>query len=111
MPLTERLVNGETGERRDWARGARIDTRLGRLFTIGLIKLNGDGSYIVDPLSGEPLETYDTSNIKEFAKVWTAFDRRPMRTNIENEGHGRGNRIDPMQLKANGADTKRDLCA
>ena len=32
-----------------------------------------------------------------------------MRTNIENEGHGRGNRIDPMQLKANGADTKRDL--
>lgn len=34
-----------------------------------------------------------------------------MRNNIEKEGHGRGNRIDPMQLKANGADTKRDLCA
>ena len=80
-----------------------------QLFTIGLIQLNGNGSYIVDPLSGEPLETYDTSNIKEFAKCWTAFDRRPMRTNIQNEGHGRGNRIDPMELKANGADTKRDL--
>ena len=80
-----------------------------QLFTIGLIKLNDDGSYIVDPLSGEPLETYDTSNIKEFAKCWTGFDQRPMRTNIEKEGHGRGNRIDPMQLKANGADTKRDL--
>ena len=79
-----------------------------QLFTIGLIELDEYGSNELDA-NGAALETYDAYDIRDFAKCWTGFDRRPMRTNIENEGHGRGNRIDPMLLKANGADTKRDL--
>ena len=79
-----------------------------RQFTIGLYQLANDGSYELDA-NGEPLVTYDTGDIMEFAKCWTGFDLRKTRGNIEHEGHGGGNRVDPMQIKGNGADTKRDL--
>eukprot|EP00966_Prymnesium_polylepis_P332272 7387783-Prymnesium_polylepis.2 len=74
----------------------------------GLKELNPDGSYELNA-AGEPIETYGTANIKEFAKLWTGFNRRPDRGNMERGGHVRGNRIDPLKIDANGHSTKRDL--
>ena len=79
-----------------------------QLFSVGLIELHDDGSYELDAL-GNPIETYDTEDIAEFAKCWTGFDLRPMRSNLDVEGHSRGNRIDPMRIRGNSGDTKRDL--
>ena len=79
-----------------------------QLFSIGLIELQPDGSFHLNS-AGEPVETYDTNDIEDFAKCWTAFDIRPRRQNVQNEGHSRGNRYDPMLLLANGATSKRDL--
>ena len=80
-----------------------------QLFSIGLVELQPDGEVIRDPATGVAVETYDTFDIKEFAKCWTAFETRPQRGNIERGGHVRSNKLDPMQLKANGPSTKRDL--
>ena len=73
-----------------------------------MVELTSDGSFELDGY-GETIETYDTADIQEFAKCWTGFDIRPQRRNYQEEGHARGNRIDPMRLLANGYDTKRDL--
>ena len=43
-----------------------------QLFTIGLYKLNNDGSYQLDG-SGNRIPTYDNDAIGEFAKVFTGF--------------------------------------
>ena len=43
-----------------------------QLFTIGLHQLNQDGSYILDG-NGERIPTYDNSDIKEFAKIFTGL--------------------------------------
>ena len=59
---------------------------------------------------GLPIETYDTEDIGEFAKCWTGFSLQGNRGgNVDIEGHSRGNRIDPMRIRGNGADSKRDL--
>lgn len=79
-----------------------------QLFSIGLVELTEDGSYERDSL-GNPIETYDTMDIGEFAKCWTGFSLRGGRNNIDVEGHSRGNRIDPMRIRGNGHDSKRDL--
>ena len=80
-----------------------------QLFSIGLVELEPDGTLMRDETTGVVLETYDTFDIKEFAKCWTAFETRPQRGNIERGGHVKTNKLDPMQLKANGRDGKRDL--
>ena len=79
-----------------------------QLFSVGLIELGEDGSKQLDA-HGNPIETYSTENIQEFARCWTGFSLQSMRVNIQNEGHAYGNRIDPMRITGNGADTKRDL--
>ena len=79
-----------------------------QLFSVGLIELDEDGSKQLDA-HGNPIETYSTENIQEFARCWTGFSLQSMRVNIQNEGHAYGNRIDPMRITGNGADTKRDL--
>ena len=43
-----------------------------QLFTIGLYKLNIDGSKQLDG-NGDPIPTYDNDDIKEFAKVFTGL--------------------------------------
>ena len=79
-----------------------------QLFSVGLIELTDDGQYQLDHL-GNPIETYDTEDIGEFAKCWTGFSLPSARSNVDIEGHSRGNRIDPMRIRGNGADAKRDL--
>ena len=80
-----------------------------QLFTIGLFALTDDGSYELDA-QGAPIETYTGENIEEFARHWTGFDLHPMRANIQNNPTSRGNRVDPMVIKANGGFSWRDLC-
>ena len=42
-----------------------------QLFSIGLVRLNSDGSAIVDEATGEPLATYSNENISK-SRVRTA---------------------------------------
>ena len=77
--------------------------------TIGLVELEPDGDVTRDSATGIAIETYNTFDIKEFAKCWTGFETRPQRGNIERGGHVGTNKLDPMQLRANGYDTRRDL--
>lgn len=45
-----------------------------QLFSIGIFQLNRDGTKKLDA-EGNPLETYDSSDIMNFARAWTGFDR------------------------------------
>lgn len=53
-----------------------------QLFTIGLTKLNNDGTPVLD-VDGVPLQTYTNNEITEYARVWTGFRRQDGRGNIE----------------------------
>ena len=65
-----------------------------QLFSIGLYKLNMDGTKVLDPTTGTPIPTYDNTNIQTFARAWTGFNRvQQIRGNIEADWV---NRMDPM---------------
>ena len=65
-----------------------------QLFTTGLFKLNPDGSQIIGD-NGDPLRVYTNEDIVEYARVWTGFESRARRGNIEQLI---SNRIDPMEI-------------
>lgn len=69
-----------------------------QLFTIGLVKLNLDGSVQMNETTGEPIPTYSNKDVEEYARVWTGFIRQDSRGNIERNS----NFIDPMRI-----DTRR----
>lgn len=64
-----------------------------QLFTVGLYKLNLDGTHVLK--DGEPIPTYDNKDIEEYARVWTGFYQQGLRGNIE---RGHRNRLDPMRV-------------
>ena len=67
-----------------------------QLFTIGLWKLNQDGTFVVDG-NGDPIPTYSNADITEFAKVFTGLRKQNTpRANIEING----NYIDPLRITA-----------
>ena len=66
-----------------------------QLFSVGLTKLNLDGSHVVD-VNDESVRAYSNDDIVEYARVWTGFVRRGRRGNIEDAI--KNNRIDPMQI-------------
>jgi len=105
-----------------------------QLFTIGLVRLNNDGTILSDETSGEPIPTYDNDDISEyrmdpntlklfmllvvlltsaflytvsFSRIWTGFQRRSMRANID----GWMNRIDTLAVSGSRHDVfpKTDL--
>jgi hypothetical protein len=80
------------------------------LFTIGLVMLHENGTAMLDA-AGNPIETYDTSDVQTLARAWTGFDRRNGRGNIEEDQLRLSNEIDPMQVKPDWRDIfpKRDL--
>merc|ERR1719446_1644252 len=49
-----------------------------QLFTIGLYRLNQDGSRILDE-NGDGVTTYDNDHIMSFGRVFTGLDRQDMR--------------------------------
>ena len=67
-----------------------------QLFTIGLNKLNIDGTLLLDE-DGNSQLSYTNDDIESFARAWTGFDLQPTRSNIE-AGPSRGNRIDPLRI-------------
>ena len=68
-----------------------------QLFTIGLWKLEMDGTYTLDNY-GNRIETYDNEDIKDFSRIWTGFNFRPIRGNIESDGTD--NEVDPMKINS-----------
>eukprot|EP00933_Yihiella_yeosuensis_P021713 TRINITY_DN1715_c0_g1_i2.p1 TRINITY_DN1715_c0_g1~~TRINITY_DN1715_c0_g1_i2.p1 ORF type:complete len:1866 (-),score=308.01 TRINITY_DN1715_c0_g1_i2:397-5517(-) len=68
-----------------------------QLFSIGLWKLNPDGSRKKDA-DGNDIQTYTNEHITSFARVLTGFDHQSRRGNIEDTGSS--NFIDPMRMKA-----------
>ena len=69
-----------------------------QLFTIGLVKLNADGTSVMDG-DGVEVETYDNEDIITGARLWTGFERQSLRGNIEPASFG-ANRVDPMHIAA-----------
>ena len=69
-----------------------------QLFTIGLEKINIDGTPKLDRY-GIPEKTYDSKDIVSFARAWTGFDYVSRRGNHEDEqGSARSSRLDPMDI-------------
>merc|ERR1740129_477638 len=68
-----------------------------KLFTIGVNKLHGNGSVIVDD-NGVPAPAYSNDNIMDFARVFTGFRQQPLRGNIEVGLNLKENNIDPMKM-------------
>ena len=70
-----------------------------QLFTIGLWKLNEDGTAQLDE-NGQRIPTYSNEDIMTFARAWTGFDDQPARGNIEHYiGDNSDNFVDPSMLK------------
>ena len=70
-----------------------------QLFTIGLWKLNDDGTNQLDA-NGDKIATYSNEDIMTFARAWTGFDGQPARGNIEHYiGDNSENFIDPSMIK------------
>ena len=59
-----------------------------QLFTIGLFRLNNDGTPILDG-NGNPLSTYTNDEVTEYAKLWTGFRLQAGRGNIETKVLGK----------------------
>lgn len=66
-----------------------------QLFSIGLYKLNLDGTRVLDPATNIPIPTYTNNNIQTFARAWTGFYRVEPRGNVEGD---EVNRMDPMAI-------------
>ncbi len=73
-----------------------------QLFSIGLEKLNGDGTSKKDS-SGKRIRTYNNDDITEYARLWTGFTCQTQRGNIEMRGSF--NAIDPMTINLQWRDT------
>lgn len=70
-----------------------------QLFSIGLWKLDLDGTMILDK-DGNPIPTYTNDDIVDFARLWTGFDLQQPRSNTEQKyGVDSGNVLDPLQIK------------
>ena len=54
-----------------------------QLFSIGLWKLNPDGSEKTQAGTGERISSYTNDDVVTFARVWTGFDFEPARGNME----------------------------
>lgn len=67
-----------------------------QLFTIGLDKLNVDGTPVIDK-DGSPIKTYNSKDIMSFARAWTGFLTHQLRGNVEDMSRRRSN-IDPMSI-------------
>ena len=66
-----------------------------QLFTIGMHKLNKDGTRVLDS-NGNPVRAYTNDDIVEYARVWTGFEARALRGNIENIYER--NNVDPLRI-------------
>jgi len=75
-PMMGEYLSMVRNEKADPARNIRPDENYARemmqLFTIGLVELNDDGSWVLDE-NDQPIPTYDQNIIKAFASVFTGW--------------------------------------
>jgi uncharacterized protein (DUF1800 family) len=69
-----------------------------QLHSIGLVKLNEDGSEVMDDF-GKPIANYEQKHIFSAAKVWTSFKESFRRSNYEDLDHTTGSYLDPLHIK------------
>jgi uncharacterized protein (DUF1800 family) len=85
-PHMARYLTYENNEKADPVAGIFPDENYARevmqLFTIGLWKLNQDGTHLLD-LNGDSIPTYRNDDITEFAKIFTGLRKPGNRLNIE----------------------------
>jgi hypothetical protein len=82
-----------------------------QLFSIGLNKLNNDGTLQLDG-DGHPIRSYTNKDITEYAKVYTGFRRQRTRGNIEDRTsqNSLDNQVDPMQISVDYRDHLPKVC-
>ena len=108
-PMMGRFLSHYHNRKSNPAAGTRPDENYARevmqLLTIGLYKLNPDGTYQVDG-TGRPLDSYTNDQITEFARVFTGFTDEDNNPNAAGTGTGRTdfprvtaqNYTDPMKM-------------
>ncbi len=79
-PAMGRYLDMVNNDKANAARGTSANENYARevlqLFTIGLNRLNGDGTLPLDT-NGKPIPTYDQETIEEFARVFTGWSYAP----------------------------------
>ncbi len=108
-PMMGRFLSHYHNRKASAEAGTRPDENYARevmqLFTIGLYKLNPNGTYQVDG-TGRPLDAYTNDQITEFARVFTGFTDEDNNPNAVGTGTGRAdfprvtaqNYTDPMKM-------------
>jgi uncharacterized protein (DUF1800 family) len=75
-PAMGHYLNTRGNQKEDVARGRQPDENYARevmqLFTVGLYKLNLDGSVVFE--NGKEAETYDADDVSNLARVFTGYD-------------------------------------
>lgn len=81
-----------------------------QLFSIGLYKLNMDGTKVMDE-NGSPVETYRIEDIMSYARSWTGFGGRYKRGGTSTSDRRGDDSLDPMRIIASSRDLfpKSDL--
>jgi uncharacterized protein (DUF1800 family) len=74
-----------------------------QLFSIGLSKLNPDGTPVLDA-AGNPVPTYDQTTVKQFARVFTGWTY-PSANGTPPAAKNPANYVSPMEPYPNGHDT------
>lgn len=74
-----------------------------QLFSVGLYRLNDDGSQQLDE-DGNPIQTYDNDDIMSFARTWTGFVRSYTCTSCSVRGNAEswsryGPHVDPLLIR------------
>ena len=103
--IWEMTLSPGMGEYLDMVRSTRINPNenypreLLQLFTVGLDKLNPDGTLLLDKF-GNRVPTYDQETVEQFTKVFTGWTRCDNGTNpsCPNAVVGAPNFIDPVHL-------------
>lgn len=78
-----------------------------QLFTIGLVRINMDGTSVLQP-NGTPEETYSQDDIVSYARAWTGFIQARERGGASSGSdgdHSDETSLDPMWIEIE----KRDL--
>ena len=76
-----------------------------QLFSVGLYKLNMDGSIIYQE-NGNPVDSYSIDDIVSYARAWTGFVEKPERGGAASSENGfQESKVDPMRIDID----KRDL--
>ena len=94
------FLNTRNNQKEDLVRGLVPDENYARevmqLFSIGVIKLNLDGTPVLDS-NGQQVETYTQSDVSNLARVFTGYQQDqtlgtvlfPPTTNVQNVGYAR----------------------